>query len=371
MRKNLTIIGGGFASWIVASVFAGNGYFIDIFEGKSESFGSQQITPNGWKALSNLLEPKSIQKYFEPFYNIYIKKLNSNNNLEVLYHHDLLERKLIYGSMERKSIIKSFKNHALKNNSIKIHKSKITNIIYNNNYNELISDKGQIYEAKFIIGSDGVNGISKKFVVGSSSFIKKKKIYRSISFNESAYKLSKTILQVLIHFNGYYVIYPTIISDRKATNYIFVPRNNNFEPPSLNNEILNYLIPEDLDWKSTYALSNDGERHTIYKNGLFLFGDAAFSMPPHTAQAGNQYLEDAVYIKKLLKDNFDFYQLVNMFVKERYFKKGLVSKKSQMVGEILNAQKFSKYFIDIAFKLNGSNLLNEIMDPIWTTESYE
>ena len=60
-----------------------------------------------------------------------------------------------------------------------------------------------------------------------------------------------------------------------------------------------------------------------------------------------------------------------MFVKERYFKKELISKKSQMVGEILNAQKFTKYFIDIAFKSNGSNLLHEIMDPIWTTESYE
>ena len=141
------------------------------------------------------------------------------------------------------------KNHALKNSAIKIHKSSITNIISNNNYNELINDKGQIYEAKLIIGSDGINGISKKFVVGYSNFIKKKKIYRAISFDESAYKLSKTILQVLIHLNGYYVIYPTIINNKKATNYIFVPQNNNTEPPSLNHQILNYLIPEDLDWK--------------------------------------------------------------------------------------------------------------------------
>ena len=371
MRKDLTIIGGGFASWIAASVFAENGYFIDIFEGKSESFGSQQITPNGWKALSKLIEIKNIEKYFEPFSCIYIKKLNSNNNLEVLYYYDLLEKSYRYGSIERQSIINSFKNYALKNDTIKIHKSDITNIISNNNLNKLINDKGHIYEAKFIIGSDGINGVSKKFVVGSSSFIKKKKIYRSISFNESAYKLSKTILQVLIHFDGYYVIYPTIISNRKATNYIFVPCNNNIEPPSLNNQILNYLIPEDLDWKPTYSLFNDGEGNTIYKNGLFLFGDAAFSMPPHTAQAGNQYLEDAVYIKKLLKNGYDFFQLVSMFVKERHFKKELLSKKSQMVGEILNAQKFTKYFIDIAFKSNGTNLINKIMDPIWTNDNYE
>ena len=60
-----------------------------------------------------------------------------------------------------------------------------------------------------------------------------------------------------------------------------------------------------------------------------------------------------------------------MFVKERYFKKELISKKSQMVGEILNAQKFTKYFIDIAFKSNGTNLINKIMDPIWTNDNYE
>ena len=371
MRKNLTIIGGGFASWIAASVFAENGYFIDIFEGKNESFGSQQITPNGWKALSNLIETKTIEKYFEPFYSIYIKKLNANNNLEVLYFHDLLEQNYIYGSIERKFIINSFKNHALKNSAIKIHKSSITNIISNNNYNELINDKGQIYEAKLIIGSDGINGISKKFVVGYSNFIKKKKIYRAISFDESAYKLSKTILQVLIHLNGYYVIYPTIINNKKATNYIFVPQNNNTEPPSLNHQILNYLIPEDLDWKSTYASFNDGEKTSIYKNGLFLFGDSGFAIPPHTAQAGNQILEDAVYIKKLLNENYDFYETVDIFIKERYLKKDMIAKKSKIVGEILNAQKLTKYFRDIAFKTNGSNLINKIMDPIWTTENYE
>ena len=62
MKKHLTIIGGGFSSWIVASIFADSGYSIDIFEGENKSFGSQQITPNGWEALSQLIEPKKIQK---------------------------------------------------------------------------------------------------------------------------------------------------------------------------------------------------------------------------------------------------------------------------------------------------------------------
>ena len=371
MKKHLTIIGGGFSSWIATSIFADSGYSIDIFEGKNESFGSQQITPNGWEALSNLIELKNIQKYFEPFYNIYIKKLNSNNNLEVLYHHDLVEQNYNYGSIERKSIISFFKKNALKKNTIKIINSNVTNIISNYNYNELIDDKGQIFKTNLMIGSDGIDGVSRKFVVGSNNYIKKKKIYRTISFKESAYNLSKTILQILIQENGYYVIYPTIIDNKKATNYIFVPQNNETELPTLNNKILSYLIPEDLEWKTTYASFNDGEKTSIYKNGLFLFGDAAFAIPPHTAQAGNQILEDAVYIKKLLNANYDFYEIVNMFVKERYLKKDMLAKKSKMVGEILNAQNITKYLRDYSLKLNGNDLLDKILSPIWTTESYE
>ena len=258
-----------------------------------------------------------------------------------------------------------------KKNTIKIINSNVTNIISNYKCNELIDDKGQIFKTNLMIGSDGIDGISRKFVIGSNNYIKKKKIYRTISFKESAYNLSKTILQVLIHENGYYVIYPSIINNKKATNYIFVPQDNETELPTLNNKILNYLIPDDLEWKITYASFNDGEKTSIYKNGLFLFGDAAFAIPPHTAQAGNQILEDAAYIKKLLNENYDFYETVNMFIKERYLKKDMLAKTSNMVGEIINAQNIAKYFRDYSLKLNGDDLLEKILSPIWTTENYE
>ena len=256
-------------------------------------------------------------------------------------------------------------------NTIKILNSNVTHIVANNNYNELIDDKGKIFKTDLIIGSDGINGVSRKFVVGSNNYIKMKKIYRSISFKESAYNLSKTILQILLQENGYYVIYPTIIDNKKATNYIFVPQNNETELPTLNNKILSYLIPEDLEWKITYASFNDGEKTSIYKNGLFLFGDAAFAIPPHTAQAGNQILEDAIYIKRLLNENYDFHEIVNMYVKERYLKKDMLAKKSKMVGEILNAQNIAKYFRDYSLKLNGNDFLDKILSPIWKTQNYE
>ncbi len=371
MKKHLTIIGGGFSSWIAASVFAKSNYSIDIFEGKKEYFGSQQITPNGWKALSNLIELKYIQKYFEPFYDIYIKKFNSNNNLELLYKHNLLEPHYNYGSIERKSIINFFKKDALKSNIINVHNTCVANIISNSDYNELIDEEGKIYEAKLIIGADGINGVSRKFVVGSNNNIKKKKIYRTVSFDLNTYKLSKSILQVLIHENGYYVIYPAIIDNKKATNYIFVPNKNVIGPPSLNDKILNYLIPKDLKWNTTYSSFNNEEKNSIFKNGLFLFGDAGIAIPPHTAQAGNQILEEALFIKKLLHDNYEFNEIVNKFVKERYLKKCMLAKKSSIIGEILNAQKITRLLRDYSFKLNGAGLFDKILSPIWTSESYD
>ena len=60
-----------------------------------------------------------------------------------------------------------------------------------------------------------------------------------------------------------------------------------------------------------------------------------------------------------------------MFVKERFLKKDILAKKSKMVGEILNAQNIAKYFRDYSLKLNGNNLLDKILSPIWTVESYE
>jgi len=42
-----------------------------------------------------------------------------------------------------------------------------------------------------------------------------------------------------------------------------------------------------------------------------------------------------------------------------------------MVGDILNAKNVTKYFRDYSLKLNGNDLLNEILCPIWTTGSYE
>ena len=371
MDKNLTIIGGGFASWVLASVFAEQGYNINLFESKGKNFGSQQISPNGWVALSNLISLKKIEPYFEPFHDIYFKKLNSNQNLEFLAQYDLLNKTSNFGSIERESIIKIFKNQTLKNKSVKVYNSQIQHIVSENENNRIIDDDGRVFEAKIIIGADGINGISRKFVVGSDNHIKSKKIYRAVSFQNNPYQLTKKNLQVIFHDTGYFVIYPTIINKKKATNFIFVPTINNFGPPMFDKQIVNYLIPKDLNWITTISSYKSDEKTSIYKNGVFLFGDAAFTIPPHLAQAGNQILEDADFLRKKLTENSNFKEIVNSFIKDRYHKKSIIADKSSMIGEIFNAQKLVGNFRNLCIKSNSLELFDYLLNPIWTNENYE
>ena len=372
MDKYLTIIGGGFASWVVASVFAKKGYFINIFEGKDKSFGSQQISPNGWFALSKLINSKLIQPHFEAFHNIHFKKLNSKQNVEFLSQYNLINKTSNFGSIERKSIINIFKNQTLKNKSVKVYNSQIKHIISDNENKQIIDDKGRVFEAKYIIGADGINGVSRRYVVGSNqNYINSKKIFRAVSFESNPYQLTKKNLQVLFHDKGYFVIYPTIINKKKATNYIFVPINNNFVPPIISNKSVNYIIPNDLDWITTFSSYNSQEKTSVYKNGVFLFGDAAFTIPPHLAQAGNQILEDAAFIKNSLSDNNDFRQMINSFMKNRYLMKNIIANKSSMIGEIFSSQKLFGSLRDLGIKSNNLELFDHILNPIWKNKNYE
>ena len=371
MKNKITIIGGGLAGWATASAFSQNGYKVNIFDKENQNFGSQQISPNGWLALANLIDIKKVHPFFEPFNNIKIKYMDLNQRVEILSNFNIDNEAVNYGSIERKSIIKLLKDSTVKNNSITVHGSYIKHIIPNNETNEIIDDNENIFEAKSIIGADSINGVSRKFVTGSDGSLKYKKIFRGISFRTSSYQLARNSLQLIITSNGHFVVYPTIINKKKATNYIFVPTDDQFMPTIIHDKILNYLIPDDIEWKITFFASICGEKNVIHKNGVFLFGDAGIAMPPHTAQAGNQILEDAVFIKKRLQEKINFNQIVNMFIKQRYSKKNIIAKKSGAVGKILSAQKLIGKLRNLSLKSYGNDVVENILNPIWTSNVNE
>ena len=365
--KSISIIGGGFSAWLIATIFVKKNFSVNIFEVENKHFGSQQISPNGWKALTQIVDIEDIKPVFEAFNAIHIKKINSEEILELLSNYDLSSNNEVYGSISRENLVNILKQKVLSNKNIKIHTSLINHIINNDNKIELLDTKKKIFETDFVIGADGTHGVSRKFVVGSNKQTSFKKIFRAVSLNTSSYNLAKKTLQILLHSQGYFVIYPTIIKNKKATNYIFVPSNNNFSPPIFDSELLNYLIPNTLDWQISLVGNNTNEITSIFKKGVFLFGEAAFPTLPHLAQGGNQILEDAIFLNNFLENNSNLNEMVEFFVQNRSIKREIINQKSKLVGKVLSSQKITGYFRDLAIQSKGKEMIEDILGQVWAS----
>ena len=363
--KSISIIGSGFSAWLIASIFIKKKFSVNVFEGENLHFGSQQISPNGWKALTQIVDKEDIKPVFEAFNAIHIKKINSEEILELLSNYDLTNNNEAYGSISRENLVNILKQQILSNKDVKIYSSLINHIIDSDNKIELLDTKKRIFETDFVIGADGRQGASRKFVVGSNKQTNLKKIFRAVSLDTSSYNFAKKTLQILLHSQGYFVIYPTIIKNKKATNYIFVPSNNNFSPPTFDSELLNYLIPNRLNWQISLVGNNTSEITSIFKKGVFLFGEAAFPTLPHLAQGGNQILEDAVFLKDFLENNNNFNEMVESFIQNRSKQREIINQKSKIVGKVLSSQKFTGYFRNLAIQSKGKKLIEDILNQVW------
>ena len=367
MMNNISIIGGGFSAWLIATIFIKKNFSVNVFEGENKHFGSQQISPNGWKALTQIVDIEDIKPVFEVFSAIHIKKINSEEILELLSNYDLTNNNDVYGSISRENLVNILKKKVLSNKNIKIHTSLINHIINNDNKIELLDTKKKIFETDFVIGADGTQGVSRKFVVGSDKQTSLKKIFRAVSLDTSSYNLAKKTLQILLHSQGYFVIYPTIIKNKKATNYIFVPSDNNFSPPIFDSKLLNYLIPNELNWKTSLVGNNTNEITSIFKKNVFLFGEAAFPTLPHLAQGGNQILEDAIFLNNFLENNNNLNEMVEFFIQNRSKKRDIINQKSKLVGKVLSSQKITGYFRDLAIQSKGKKLVEDILSQVWAS----
>jgi 2-polyprenyl-6-methoxyphenol hydroxylase-like FAD-dependent oxidoreductase len=368
MKNQITIIGGGLAGWATASAFVDNGFSVNLFEGNSQNFGSQQISPNGWAYLSQLLDIKKAKHLLENFNVIKIKSINLKQELNLLCSYDANTEVGQYGSIERNGIINLLKDKVQKTNLVKINKSNVKYIIQDNELNKILDDKGNLITSKFIIGADGVLGITKKFVCGSDNSIKFKQVYRSISYKDEPYKLTKSIMQIILTPDGHFVIYPTIIKSKKATNYVFIPKDEGLMPPAIYNKTLKLLIPEDIEWQSVSTIKNKGEYSNIHNNGVLLVGEASIPTSPHLAQAGNQVLEDAAFIKRTLLEHKDIEKMIFSFIQNRYEQKKYIAQKSSLLGKVLGSHNIIGKFRNTMIKSIGPSILEDILNPIWNIE---
>ena len=143
------------------------------------------------EALTQIVDIEDIKPVFEAFNAIHIKKINSEEILELLSNYDLTNNNEVYGSISRENLVNILKQKVLSNKNIKIHTSLINHIINNDNKIELLDTKKKIFETDFVIGADGTQGISRKFVVGSNKQTSLKKIFRAVSLDTSSYNLAK------------------------------------------------------------------------------------------------------------------------------------------------------------------------------------
>jgi len=162
-----------------------------------------------------------------------------------------------------------------------------------------------------------------------------------------------------------------LLKKKKATNYIFVPSDDLFLPPTIKNKSLSFLIPHDIKWEQTLAIKDKGENSAIHKNGVLLVGEGSSPMPPHVAQAGNQILEDAVFIKANLIKNDSLKKTINKFITKRQDEKKNVAQQSIVIGKILSSKNLIGGLRDLTIQSIGSNILENILDPIWKLEYNE
>ena len=118
--KSISIIGGGFSAWLIATIFIKKNFSVNIFEGENKHFGSQQISHNGWKVLTQIVDIKDLKPVLEAFNAIHIKKINSEEILELLSNYDLTNNNEVYGSISRENLVNILKQKVLSNKNIQI-----------------------------------------------------------------------------------------------------------------------------------------------------------------------------------------------------------------------------------------------------------
>ncbi len=360
--KKIIIIGGGLSAWSVANSFSDKKNIdIILINKKHVPLGAQQLSPNGLKSFVSLIGNRNIDHLFETINNFKISLIDKKK-INVLSNYNLDKNNNIYGSISRNSLINELKKSALKNTNLTILKDEVKFLLKKNIRNtQIITANGNLLEADIIFGADGYAGKSRNYVCGNE-YKSQKRVFRSISLDPKKFSLTKSILQVFLTRYGHFVIYPFKENKKKLVNYIFVP-NKYFQDDPSNLQIKNFHpLFEEIIWNKTYFIDSDENFSSIFKNNVFLFGDAALPIQPHLAQAGNQILDDAVYLKQLIQTNLDREFIISNFVEKRLIEKKLLKKYSSVAGKFLS----SNNIFSIPRNFIISKLSNELFDYIFS-----
>jgi len=361
--KKILIIGNSLSAWSVASAFINKKVNITIIGNKNNTFGAQQLSPNGFEALKKLIQNGDVKNIV---YEIIKFQINSytNNKTKNLKNFYFSEFDLKYFSVSREMLInlliKNVKNNIQIN---EINKSCIGIIQRKPGKLEVLMDNNEYISADIIIGCDGVNGITRKYVCGTTNIVKKQ-VFRGTLNDKKKLLLKQKTLELNFSNYGHFVSYPFINNNKTYINYVFIP-NRLFQN---SNEILDKLKSvskfASIDWNDGHFYFYEDEIQTIHKNNVLLFGDAGFSFEPHLAQVGNNIIEDANYLKFLVENTNSYDKIFENFSRNTCEKKRKLKSISNIVGNTFGISTFTKLRDSLVSNFSDQ-LISNFFKKIW------
>ncbi len=361
--KKIIIIGNGLSAWSVANAFVNKNVHVTIIGKEKNILGAQQLSPNGFSSLKKLTENDDIKNII---YEIIQFQINSNinnktKNLKNFYFYEFDEK---YFSVSREMLINLLITNLKKKIKIKeINKSCVG--IIQNNFGKLdvLMDNDELISADIIIGADGVNGITRKYVCGTTNIITKK-VFRGISDDKNKLLLKQKTLELNFSNYGHFVSYPFINKNKKYINYVFIPNKSFQNSNKIFDRLKNISKFSSINWSEGYFYFYEDEIQILHKNNVLLFGDAGFSFEPHLAQVGNNIIEDASYLKILLENNNSYDKIFENFSRNTLKKKRELKAISNIVGISFGINTFTKLRDSLVSNFSDELMYN-FLKKVW------
>ncbi len=340
--KKIIIIGNGLSAWSVANAFVNKNVQITIIGKKKGIFGAQQLSPNGFSNLKKLTKNDDIKNII---YRIIQFQINSNNNNKTknLKNFYFNEFDLKYYSVSREMLINLLITNIKNKIKIKeINKSCVSIIQKNCGKLDVLMDNDELISADIIIGADGVNGITRKYVCGTTNIITKK-VFRGISDDKNKLLLKQKTLELNFSNYGHFVSYPFMNNNKTYINYVFIPNRLFQNSHNTLDKLKSISKFSSINWNEGHFYFYNDEIQTLHKKNVLLFGDAGFSFEPHLAQVGNNIIEDASYLKFLLEHNNSYDKIFEKFSRNTCKKKRKLKSMSNIVGIAFGTNTFTKF----------------------------
>ena len=361
--KKIIIIGNGLSAWSVANAFVNKNVHITIIGKKKSIFGAQQLSPNGFVGLKNLTQNEDFKNII---YEIIQFQINNNYNKKTknLNNFYFNEFNLKYYSVSREMLlnllIKNIKNKIQIN---EINESCVGIIEKFSGKLDVLMDNDELISADIVIGADGVNGITRKYVCGTTSIVKKK-VFRGMSNDKNIQLLQQKKLELNFLNYGHFVSYPFINNNKKYINCVFVPNKSFQNSNNILDKLKNISKYSSIDWNEGYFYFYQDEIQTLHKNNILLFGDAGFSFEPHLAQVGNNIIEDASYLKFLIENNNSYDEIFEKFSRNTCKKKRELKTISNIVGIFFGINTFTKLRDGLVSNFSNK-LMYDFFKKVW------